>query len=241
VFSALVVTQANLGASWKAAFYRTIGSTEGALAAVLLTPVPGEGPVGAGVALFLLASFFGYLTALHPQARFTGRSPLRRCRESTMSRKSASWTVGCTIGAGASRSKWTKRAASSLFFDSTRASIRRSWTWAIRIRRRLTAMAEDRSLYLHAQVDPELVPSLPVLAERTAQKLDAALRDLDADLAKLRAQRVTARFALDRMLPFWALVFNVKEIAQDLKQLESALSQIVCAAAPDTGAQRVEK
>ncbi|MGA8345296.1 MAG: FUSC family protein, partial [Candidatus Sulfotelmatobacter sp.] len=30
VFAALVVTQANLGASWKAALYRTIGSTCGA-------------------------------------------------------------------------------------------------------------------------------------------------------------------------------------------------------------------
>ena len=51
-------------------------------------------------------------------------------------------------------------------------------------------------------------------------ELDAAIRDLDADLAKLRAQRATAPFALDRMLPFWALVFNLREIAQELKQLE---------------------
>ena len=44
--------------------------------------------------------------------------------------------------------------------------------------------------------------------------LDNALRDLDADLARLRSQRATAPFALDRMLPFWALVFNLREVAR---------------------------
>src|ERR1700739_4323295 len=72
VFAALVVTQANLGAAWKAALYRTIGSTCGALAAALLIPLLGEGPVGAGIVLFLLASFFGYLTALHPSFSAAG-------------------------------------------------------------------------------------------------------------------------------------------------------------------------
>ena len=43
VFAALVVTQANLGASWKAALYRTIGSTCGAVSAALLMPVLGTG------------------------------------------------------------------------------------------------------------------------------------------------------------------------------------------------------
>ena len=66
VFAALVVTQANVGAAWKAALYRTIGSTYGAVAAALLIPILGEGPVGASIVLFLLASLFGYLTALHP-------------------------------------------------------------------------------------------------------------------------------------------------------------------------------
>src|SRR5579862_4644990 len=61
VFAALVVTQANLGASWKAALYRTIGSTAGALAAALIIPVLGRGPVGVLIVLFLLASLFGYL------------------------------------------------------------------------------------------------------------------------------------------------------------------------------------
>jgi hypothetical protein len=94
-------------------------------------------------------------------------------------------------------------------------------------------------------VTPEVVPSLPALVERTAQsftllaeavrkpgqaweptELDAAIRELDADLAKLREQRATTPFALDRMLPFWALVFNLREVAQNLKQLESTLPEL---------------
>ena len=116
---------------------------------------------------------------------------------------------------------------------------------ADQVRRRLTAMAEDASLYVHAQMQPGMVPSLPALVERTAQTfaqlaeavrnpgralnsadLDAAIRELDADLAKLRQQRATAPLALDRMLPFWALVFNLREVAQDLKQLASTLPQL---------------
>ena len=113
------------------------------------------------------------------------------------------------------------------------------------VRRRLTAMAEDLSLYVHAHLQPGLVPSLPLLIEGTARafaalakavrhrgealdpaELDAAIRNLDADLAKLREQRTTTPFALDRMLPFWALVFNLREVAQDLKQLESTLPEL---------------
>src|ERR1017187_1854846 len=72
VFTALVVTQANLGASWKDALYRTVGSTCGAVAAALLLPLLGTGAVRAGVALFILASFFAYLTALHPMFSAAG-------------------------------------------------------------------------------------------------------------------------------------------------------------------------
>jgi uncharacterized membrane protein YccC len=72
VFAALVVTQANVGASWKAALYRTIGSTCGALAAALLLPLLGMGAVRAGITLFILASFFAYLTALHPSFSAAG-------------------------------------------------------------------------------------------------------------------------------------------------------------------------
>src|ERR1700723_3198431 len=66
VFAALVVTQANMGASWKAALYRTIGSTCGAVAAALLMPLLGDGLIAVGAVLFLLATLFGYLTSLHP-------------------------------------------------------------------------------------------------------------------------------------------------------------------------------
>jgi hypothetical protein len=116
---------------------------------------------------------------------------------------------------------------------------------ADQVRRRLTAMAEDSSLYVHAQLEPGLLPSLPALVEKTAQtfsvlagavrnsgqtvnsaELEAAVLDLDADLAKLREQRTTSPFALDRMLPFWALVFNLREVALGLKQMESVLLQI---------------
>ncbi len=113
------------------------------------------------------------------------------------------------------------------------------------VRRRLTAMAEDRSLYVHARVEPGLVPSLPTLADRTAvafanlasairsprpsastADLDDAIQALDKDLERLRVQRATAPFALDRMLPFWALVFNLKEVAENLKQLGLMVSEL---------------
>ena len=106
-------------------------------------------------------------------------------------------------------------------------------------------MAEDLSLYVHAQLQPGLVPSLPLLIDGTAKafatlakavrrpgealdpaELDAEIHALDSDLAKLREQRTTTPFALDRMLPFWALVFNLREVAQDLKQLESTLPDL---------------
>jgi len=114
------------------------------------------------------------------------------------------------------------------------------------LRRRLTAMAEDRGLYMHAEVQPKFLPSLPALVECTASafsdladavrarsktvasapELERAARDLDSDVAQLREQRVTAPFTLDRMLPFWSFVFNLREVAQDLKQLESTLAQL---------------
>ena len=61
----------------------------------------------------------------------------------------------------------------------------------------------------------------------SSTELEAALQALDADLAKLREQRATAPFALDRMLPFWALVFNLREVAQDLRELESTLPELI--------------
>jgi uncharacterized membrane protein YccC len=305
VFAALVVTQANLGASWKAALYRTIGSTCGALAAALLVPLLGKGPIGVGVVLFLLAAFFGYLTALHPSftaAGFTAalilvfgglEEPWHMAWLRvlyTILGAFIAFAVGALIwpvrareilrqkiatilaGAGALYQAVTAAALHGTHnenevraLDRRLHDLRRGITQQMdearseltfsrfnpgayqqvvdlgdQVRRRLTAMAEDSSLYTHMTIQPGLVPSLPVLAERTAQKftvlaeavrtpgkavtssgLEAAIRDLDADLAALRARRATAPLALDQMLPFWALVFNLREIAQDLKQLES--------------------
>jgi uncharacterized membrane protein YccC len=311
VFAALVVTQANLGASWKAALYRTIGSTCGAVAAALLIPVLGEGPVGAGIVLFLLASLFGYLTALHPAftaAGFTAALILVfggqgepwhmawlrvlytlmgafiafavgaliwpvRAREA-LRQKIANILEGAgqlyrAVTAAALQgidneqeirqldrqlhdlrrgvSQQMDEARSELTFSRFNQSAYQQVVQLVdQLRRRLTAMAEDRSVYVHAQLEPGLLPSLPVLVEETARnfsviaqavrnpdkslnsdELETVIRNLDADLAKIRAQHATAPFALDRMLPFWALVFNLKEVVQDLKQLESTLPQLV--------------
>jgi uncharacterized membrane protein YccC len=310
VFAALVVTQANLGASWKAALYRTIGSTCGALAAALLMPMLGKGTAGVLIVLFLLASLFGYLTALHPSfsaAGFTAALILVFGGQGepwhmawlrvlyTLLGAMVAFAVGALIwpvrareglrlkianildGAGALYRAVTAAALQGIDneeqvrqLDRQLHDLRRGITqqmeearselafsrfnqgaWqafvntADQVRRRLTAMAEDSSLFVNAGVEPALVPSLPTLAERTARSLtsvaeavrrqgkaleacdlEGAICDLDADLARLRAQRTTAPFALDRMLPFWALVFNLREVAQDLKQLESILPQL---------------
>jgi uncharacterized membrane protein YccC len=317
VFAALVVTQANLGASWKAALYRTIGSTSGALAAALLIPILGKGPVGVLIVLFLLASSFGYLTALHPSfsaAGFTAalilvfggtgepwRFAWMRVLYTIMGAVIA-FAVGALIwpvrareglrqkiantldGAGAlyravtaaalqGPTEETKNKQQVRQLDRQLHDLRRGITQqmdearaeltftrftfstfnqsayqafvdqADHLRRRLTAMAEDSSLY--AAVAPDLVPSLPSLTEKTAhsfsivaeavrtgskkldpQELDSAVRALEGDLAKLREQRATVPFALDRMLPFWSFVFNLREIALDVQQLESLLPAV---------------
>ncbi len=310
VFAALVVTQANLGASWRAALYRTIGSTCGAIAAALLIPYLGQGPVGVGITLLILGSLFGYLTALHSAftaAGFTAALILVFGGQGEpwhMAWLRVLYTVlGAVIAFAVGALVWPVRArvglrqklaniieaAGTLYRAVTAAALegvdneeeihqldrklhdlRRGITQQMDearselafsrfnrtaysrfvdagdlVRRRLTAMAEDRSLYMHARVEPGLVLSLPKVVEQTASlfssiaqavrkrtklaespDLDAAIGDLENDLAKLRAQRATAPFTLDRMLPFWALVFNLREVAEDLKQLQSALSHL---------------
>ncbi len=311
VFTALVVAQVTMGAAWKPAFYRTVGSTAGALAAMLLFVILGPGVVRVGVMLFLLATLFGFLTVLHPSFSAAGFTAaivlvLGRIEGSALH---IGWlrvlytVLGSVVAFAVGALIWPVRAreglrnklanildgAGSLYRAVTAAALqgidnepqiraldrqlhdlRRGITQqmdearnelaftrfnqdayqdfvqaADQLRRRLTAMAEDSSLFVHAQVEPGLVPSLPALAEKTSQtfsamaqavrkkettpssnELDAALRDLDADLAQLREQRATAPLALDRMLPFWALVFNLREVAQDLKQLESTLPEL---------------
>jgi uncharacterized membrane protein YccC len=311
VFTALVVTQVTLGASWKPALYRTIGSTSGALAAMLLFMVLGPGTVRVGVMLFVLATLFGALTVLHPSfsaAGFTAAIVLLLGRIEgtpfhtgwlrvlyTLLGSFVAFAVGALIwpvrareglrnkianiieGSGALYRAITAAALQGIDnepqvreLDRQLHDLRRGITQQMdearselsfarfnegeyqtfveqvdQVRRRLTAMAEDSALYVHAQLQPELIPSLPVLVETTsksfaalaeavrnpgrilnAPELEAAICDLDADLAKLREQRITAPLALDRMLPFWALVFNLREVAQDLGQLASTLPQL---------------
>lgn len=310
VFAALVVTQVNLGASWKAGLYRTVGSTCGALAAALLLPALGKGQVGVGITLMILASFFGYLSALHPAFSAAGFTAALILVFGGLGEPwHMAWLrvlytiVGAVIAFGVGALVWPMRArvdlgeklasmiegADRLYravaaaaiqgedneeeikqLDHRLHDLRRGITQQMDearselafsrfnqaayarfinaedlVRRRLSAMAEDRMLYIHARVEPVLVPSLPKLAEATADffpaiavalrtqassvnswELDCALRDLDTDLRKLRTERVTAPFALDRMLPFWALVFNLREVADDLKQLETVLRHV---------------
>jgi uncharacterized membrane protein YccC len=315
VFTALIVTQVTLGASWKPALYRTIGSTSGALAAMLLFMILGPGAVRVGIMLFVLATLFGSLTLLHPSfsaAGFTAAIVLLIGRIEgspfetgwlrvlyTVLGSFVAFAVGALLwpvrareglrdkianildGAGALYRAVTAaalqgidneeqvheldrqlhdlrrgitqqmdEARSELSFSRFNQSAYRAFVeTADQVLRRLTAMAEDSSLFVHAQVEPGLVPSLPALVETTAQSfaalaeavrkrqgerpgkvsssgIEAAILALDADLAKLRAQRATAPFALDRMLPFWALVFNLREVAQGLKAMESTLPQL---------------
>jgi uncharacterized membrane protein YccC len=311
VFTALVVTQVTLGASWKPALYRTIGSTAGALAAMVLMVIFGLGTIRIGIILFVLATLFGFLTLKHPSfsaAGFTAAIVLLLGRIEgtpfhtgwlrvlyTLLGSGVAFAVGALIWPVRAREALREKLANILEgsgvlyraitaaalqgidneeeirqLDHRLHDLRRGVTQqmdearteltfsrfnrdayqdvvelADQVRRRLTAMAEDRSLYMHARVETGLVPSLPRLAEKTAQnfallaagvrrqikplnsvELDAAISALDADLAKLREQRMTTPFALDRMLPFWGLVFNLREVAQNLKQLEAALPQL---------------
>ncbi len=311
VITALVVTQVTQGASWKPALYRTIGSTAGALAAMLLFLILGPGTFRVGITLFVLASLFGALTVLHPSfsaAGFTAAIVLLLGRIEgtpfhtgwlrvlyTLLGSFVAFAVGALLWPVRAREGLRRKIANILDgagvlyravtaaalqgvdneqqvrqLDSQLHDLRRGITQqmdeartelafsrfnrsayqqlvelADQVRRRLTAMAEDRSLYVHARVEPGLVPSLANVVEKTSQnfaalseairkrsspsnseELEAAIRELDADLAKLREQRATAPFALDRMLPFWALVFNLREVAQDLDRMASVLLQM---------------
>ena len=308
VFTALVVTQANVGASWKAALYRSIGSTAGALAAVVLFTLVGPGTVRIGIMLFVLATLFGFLTVLHPSFSAAGFTvaivlvlgPMEGTPFKVGWLRVLYTLLGSFVAFAVGTLLWPVRAreilrdkisnildgAEALYRAVTDAALhgidneqqireldrklhdlRRGITQqmdearselafsrfnqsgyqafvdtADQLRRRLTAMAEDISVFMRAQIETGLVPSLPTLADITEQnfaslaravrkqsgtlstsELDDAIVALDADLAKLREQRATSPFALDRMLPFWALVFNLREVAQDLKQLESTL------------------
>lgn len=312
VFTALVVAQVTQGASWKPALYRTIGSTAGALAAMLLMMIFGMGSIRIGIVLFVLASLFGFLTVQHPSfsaAGFTaaivitlGRiegSPIHTGWLRVLYTLLGSfvafavgaliWPVHARIGLrsklanilqgsgalygaivaaalqGANNENEIRRldhelhdlrrgitqqmdeARSELTFARFNAAaflavIERSDL----MRRRLTAMAEDCKLYVQAKVQPRFLPSLPALVESTTRafkeisqavrspnatvrvlpELEHAVRELESDLARLREQHVTSPFTLDRMLPFWSFVFNLRELALDLQSLADRVREL---------------
>jgi uncharacterized membrane protein YccC len=311
VFTALVVAQVTLGASWKPALYRTIGSTAGALAAMLLMVIFGLGTVRIGIVLFVLATLFGFLTVKHPSfsaAGFTAAIVLVLGRIEgtpfhigwlrvlyTILGSGVAFAVGALVWRVDAREALRQKLAgildgSGVLYRAVTAAaleaidneeqvrqlnrqlhdLRRGITQQMdearsevafsrfnqrayertveigdQIRRRLTAMAEDSSLYMHVRMEPKFVPSLPALVEQTSRmfvrlaeavrnpgaavssaELEAAISNLEIDLAKLREQRVTSPFTLDRMLPFWALIFNLREVAQDLKQLGTTLPEL---------------
>jgi hypothetical protein len=113
------------------------------------------------------------------------------------------------------------------------------------LNQRLMAMCRDSNLYSHAGVVVALVPELKPLTEMTAEAfehlsqalrtqstavhmgdLDKAERDLDQRLQTLRAARATSPFTLDRMLPFWSFLFNLKEIVGSLRALNEKLKKL---------------
>jgi uncharacterized membrane protein YccC len=309
VITALVVTQANLGASWKAALYRTAGSTVGALSAALLTPVIGIGPVRTGVILFLLAALFTYLTTLHPSfsaAAFTAALVLLlgvrlepwhlawlrvlytvmgaviaflvgvllwpvRARES-LPGKIAEFLEACGQLYRAVTSAALREKCNPAEFEPLHAALSDEWnaiTTALdeartepsfnrfddegyaalleeldHLRQRLMAMCRDSSLSSHAGVLSTLVPELEPLTEWTPQALfglatavrsqlkefdlgplDHAEEDVDRRLQQLRDTRATSPFSLDRMLPFWSFLFNLKEIVSSVRRLNAKLER----------------
>jgi uncharacterized membrane protein YccC len=312
VFTALVVAQVTLGASWKPALYRTIGSTSGALAAMVVAIALGTGNARIGMELFVLASLFGFLTVKYPSfsaAGFTAAIVLVLGRIEgtaihigwlrvlyTLMGSFVAFAVGALIwpvhARVALRSKLANilqgsgslyaaiiaaalegadneqeirsldrqlhdlrrgitqkmdEARSELSFDHfNAAAFQASIEGSDQLRRRLTAMAEDRTLYVQANVQPRFLPSLTTLVnctERAFQEISQAARssdtkvrvlpelkqsarNLQADLAKLREQHVTSPFTLDRMLPFWSFVFNLREIAQDLQGLAASAQEL---------------
>jgi hypothetical protein len=113
------------------------------------------------------------------------------------------------------------------------------------LRQRLLAMCRDSDLYSHAGVVATLVPELRPVAEETARSfaglaesvrsggskfdfgpLDKAEEDLDRRLQELRDTRMTSPFSLDRMLPFWSFLFNLKEIAGGVRALNRSLLRL---------------
>jgi uncharacterized membrane protein YccC len=310
VFTALVVTQANLGASWKAALYRTAGSTAGAFAAALVTPVIGMGPVRTGLILFGLSALFAFLTTIHPSFSAAGfTAALVLLLGSQIQPWHLAWlrvlytVLGAVIAFLVGVLVWPLRARDHLrteiadFLESSgrlyrtitdaneregcgdeqfgqlREAVLHGWSRVSdaldearsepsfsrfndapyaaavqeldHLRQRLLSMCHDTDLYSHAAVVRTLVPELKVLTDETARALAglaASVRDgrsefdvsglneaeqtLDRRLQQLRDARVTSPFSLDRMLPFWSFLFNLKEIAGSLRLVKESLGKL---------------
>ena len=308
VFTALVVTQANLGASWKAALYRTAGTTAGAFAAALLTPVIGMGPIRTGLILFGLSALFAFLTTIHPSfsaAGFTAALVLLLGSEIqpwhlawlrvlyTVLGAVIAFLVGVLVWPVRARDRLRaeiadflensaglyraitdtqeREACSDEKFEQLRAAVpaglshvtdaldeARSepsfsrfndapYTAIVQeldhLKQRMLAMCRDTDLYSHAMVVRTLVPELKTLTDETARTLtglaaserdgkvefdasglDRAEHTLDQQLQQLRDARATSPFSLDRMLPFWSFLFNLKEIVASLRRVRESLA-----------------
>ena len=310
VFTALVVTQANLGASWKAALYRTAGSTAGALAAGVVGPWIGMGAIRTGLVLFALAALFAFLTTLHPSfsaAGFTAALVLLLGTQQqpwhlawlrvlyTVIGAVVAFLVGVLIWPVRARDRLRVEIAgflddlarlysattdagirekcSDTAFESLRSAVTADWdrlSTALdearsepafsrfneadyaatveelnHLRQRLMAMCGDSDLYSHATVLEALVPELKPLTDETARSfiglaasirgvtgefnktaLDETEQLLDQRLQKLREARITSPFSLDRMLPFWSFLFNLKEIVASLRAVQSNVQKL---------------
>lgn len=310
VFSALVVTQANLGASWQAALYRSIGTTFGAVSAALLAAVIGIGPIRTGVLLFVLASFFAYLSTRHAGFNVAGFTVALVLFFSHQQQPwELAWyrvlytVMGAVIAFGVGVLVWPvhareglKSKIAQLLQDCGRLTTvvtqsvlkgelqveemedlgetvlqhRRAITRSLaearteparsrfdhdayvsfveeidHIRQRLMAMSGDSELYVEARIQSALVPHLADLCEQISEglvalalaiqrphkqsdlsHLDRTVLDVEQDLIALRRVRATAPLTLDRMLPFWSFVFNLKEMASGVMDLESKLPSL---------------
>lgn len=113
------------------------------------------------------------------------------------------------------------------------------------LRQRLLAMCREGALSSHANVLSTLVPELQQLVDQTTRALSGiahavragsdwfqltelvhAEEAVDRRLQHLREARATSPFSLDRMLPFWAFLFNLKEVVTSLKSLNAMLGRI---------------
>ena len=310
VFTALVVTQANLGASWKAALYRTAGSTAGALAAALVTPVIGTGQLRTAIILFGLAALFAFLTTIHPSFSAAGfTAALVLLLGSPQQPWHLAWlrvlytVLGAVVAFLVGILVWPVRARDHLRteiadflkdsgnlyrvvtdpvaraecgdaqFEGLRDAVSEAWSRVSvaideartepafsrfndaayaavvdelnHLKERLMAMCRDSDLYAHQTVVETLIPELKAFTDETAHafsglaaavrndnlQLDLAVlqqteRVLDSRLQHLRDARVTSPFSLDRMLPFWSFLFNLKEIVATLRAVKERLGKV---------------